>query len=149
MSISSVFKVITPIEDQPTLGLQNVLRKEAVYTAVGRCASRLKDFLNFEDFLQATLVRDSRNESQEWVRKSERVLKLTNTFRFPIIKRRIAWLLGRWVHDHATSPSNPQLWDILVYLLKDRGPGTDAVVRLTTATALKDCFDVNSLTIFR
>ena len=34
------------------------------------------------------------------------------------------------------------IWDVLVHLLQDRGPGTDAVVRLTAANALRECVDV-------
>jgi hypothetical protein len=41
------------------------------------------------------------------------------------------------------SPANdPTVWDILIHLLRDRGPGTDSVVRLTAATALRECIDV-------
>jgi hypothetical protein len=41
------------------------------------------------------------------------------------------------------SPANsPIIWEVLVHLLSDRGPGTDAVVRLTAAVALKECVDV-------
>lgn len=41
------------------------------------------------------------------------------------------------------SPANdPNVWDILLHLLRDRGPGTDSVVRLTAATALRECVDV-------
>lgn len=58
------------------------------------------------------------------------------------MKRRIAWLIGKWVSEDCASPANPLIWDVLVHLLKDRGPSTDTVVRLTAATALKDCMDV-------
>jgi hypothetical protein len=34
------------------------------------------------------------------------------------------------------------IWEVLVHLLKDRGPGTDPVVRLTAVVALKECLDV-------
>jgi hypothetical protein len=62
---------------------------------------------------------------------------------YPIIKRRIAWLIGKWVLEECTPPTNPLIWEILAHLLRDRGPSTDTVVRLTAATALKDCIDVS------
>ena len=40
-------------------------------------------------------------------------------------------------------PPSPDSWEILMHLLSDRGPGTDAVVRFTAASALKDCVDVS------
>ena len=61
---------------------------------------------------------------------------------YPIIKRRIAWLIGKWVRDMSTTANNPDIWEALVHLLKDRGPGTDAVVRLAAAVAMRECVDV-------
>ncbi|KDQ29318.1 hypothetical protein PLEOSDRAFT_1038626 [Pleurotus ostreatus PC15] len=110
---------------QPPTDLQGIIQKEALYCAFGRCASRLKDSIPFDDWLQNTLLAEA----------SE-----TNPI-YPIIKRRIAWLIGKWVHDSCTSPNNPIIWRILIHLLQDRGPGTDAVVRLTAAIALGECVD--------
>lgn len=64
---------------------------------------------------------------------------------YPIIKRRIAWLIGKWISESCASPNNPRVWEILTHLLKDRGPGTDTVVRLTAAVALQECLDVRKL----
>lgn len=64
---------------------------------------------------------------------------------FPIIKRRIAWLIGKWVSDSCTSPNNPLIWEILTHLLTVRGEGTDLVVRLTAAMALRECVDVSGI----
>ena len=61
---------------------------------------------------------------------------------YPIIKRRIAWLIGKWVSESCISANNPEIWKILVHLLQDKGPGTDAVVRLTAAAAFRECVDV-------
>jgi hypothetical protein len=69
---------------------------------------------------------------------------------YPIIKRRIAWLIGKWVSEDCASPNDPNIWEVLVHLLKDRGPGTDSVVRLTAAMAIRECLDVsNTLHIHR
>jgi hypothetical protein len=61
---------------------------------------------------------------------------------YPIIKRRIAWLLGKLVSEQCSAPNNPKVWETLVHLLRDRGAGSDAVVRLTAATALRECVNV-------
>ncbi|EPQ59406.1 ARM repeat-containing protein [Gloeophyllum trabeum ATCC 11539] len=110
---------------QPTTDLASIVQKEAVYCAIGRCAIRLKDVIPFDQWLEHTLV----PESQE-----------TNPS-YPIIKRRIAWVIGKWVSDSCASPKNPTIWQVLVHLLQDRGPGSDAVVRLTAVAALRECVD--------
>ena len=59
-----------------------------------------------------------------------------------IVKRRIAWLIGKWVGDKCASPNDVRIWQILVHLLQDKGTGTE-VVRLTAAAAVRDCVDVS------
>ncbi|TDL29402.1 ARM repeat-containing protein [Rickenella mellea] len=114
---------------QETPDLESVIQKEALYCAVGRCATRLKSVIPFDDWLEKTLVVESQDPDPN----------------YPIIKRRIAWDLGRWVSEDCTSPSrNPRIWEVLVFLLRDRGTGTDTVVHLTAAVALRDCIDANS-----
>ena len=59
-----------------------------------------------------------------------------------IIKRRIVWLIGRWVSQDCYPPTDPRIWQILLHLLTAKGAGTE-VVRLTSATALQQCIDVS------
>ncbi len=59
-----------------------------------------------------------------------------------IIKRRIVWLIGRWVSEDCYPPTDPRIWQILLHLLTAKGTGTE-VVRLTAATALQQCVDVS------
>ncbi|RDB22808.1 Importin-11 [Hypsizygus marmoreus] len=120
--LQATFKQIAA---QPSVDLSGVVQKEALYCAIGRCAIRLKNVIPFEEWLESTLTAEARDTNPN----------------YPIIKRRIAWVIGKWVSESCTSPNNPRIWEILVYLLKDRGPGTDAVVRLTAAVALKECLD--------
>ncbi|KAF8076536.1 armadillo-type protein [Lyophyllum atratum] len=121
--LESTFKQIAA--RPPSGDLQSVLQKEAIYCALGRCATRLKDVIPFNDWLEHTLIPEARDPNPS----------------YPIIKRRIAWLIGKWVSDSCASPNNPRIWEVLVHLLKDRGPGTDYVVRLTAGVALKECVD--------
>jgi hypothetical protein len=41
----------------------------------------------------------------------------------------------------------PVMWEVLVHLLQDHGPGADAVVRFTAATVVKTCVDVSTIVI--
>ncbi|KAJ7368449.1 armadillo-type protein [Mycena albidolilacea] len=110
---------------QTATNLQEIIQKEALYCAIGRCSSRLKTMIPFEEWLATTLVAEAKSD-----------LPI-----YPIIKRRIAWLLGKWASEACISPSNNLLWEILIHLLKDRTPGTDEVVRLTAAISLRECID--------
>ncbi|KAG5648935.1 hypothetical protein DXG03_000284 [Asterophora parasitica] len=146
---------------------ENSLSKEFIETAVGLLVTRFMplnptDLENWtNDPEEWVNVEDRENDLWEFEIRpcSERVLMqlsnqypqfvtplLESTFKqitsnYPLIKRRIAWLIGKWVSENCASPNNPRIWEILVHLLQDRGPGTDYVVRLTAAVALKDCLD--------
>ncbi|KAH7916807.1 ARM repeat-containing protein [Hygrophoropsis aurantiaca] len=111
----------------PTTDLDSVIQKEALYCAIGRCAPRLQEVIPFNEWLSHSLVHEARDTNPN----------------FPIIKRRIAWLIGKWVGDMCSPASDPNIWEVLIHLLRDRGPGTDSVVRLTAATAIRECVDTN------
>ncbi|KAI0375701.1 ARM repeat-containing protein [Pilatotrama ljubarskyi] len=110
---------------QSSMELPAIIQKEALYCAVGRCAIRLKECIPFEQWLNTTLVAESQVTNHDYA----------------IVKRRIAWLLGKLVSDECLAANNPKLWQVLVHLLQDQGPGSDAVVRLTAAIAIRECVD--------
>ncbi|KAH0839916.1 ARM repeat-containing protein [Lanmaoa asiatica] len=114
--------------EQPTTDLASVVQKEALYCAIGRCATRLRDVIPFNEWMRHKLIVEAREANPN----------------FPIIKRRIAWLIGKWISDMCAPASDPVIWEILVHLLQDRSPGSDAVVRLTAANALRECVDTVS-----
>ncbi|OCH87913.1 ARM repeat-containing protein [Obba rivulosa] len=120
-----IANVFEQVAGQPPTDLQSVIQREALYCAIGRCAHRLKDLIPFDQWLEHDLKAQARNTNPS----------------YPIIKRRIAWLIGKWVSEQCSSPNNRNIWEVLVHLLQDRGPGTDAVVRLTAAVALRECVD--------
>ncbi|KAK2466318.1 hypothetical protein APHAL10511_001960 [Amanita phalloides] len=105
--------------------LGSIVQKEALYCAIGRCAQRLKDVIPFGDWLNQTLYTEARSVNPI----------------YPIIKRRIAWLIGKWVSESCYTPKDRKVWEILVHLLQDHGSGTDTVVRLTAAVAVRECVD--------
>ncbi|KAI0719492.1 ARM repeat-containing protein [Cerioporus squamosus] len=110
---------------QRAMDLPAIIQKEALYCAVGRCAIRLKDAIPFQQWLEVSLVAEAQETNQN----------------YPIVKRRIAWLLGKLVSDECLTANNQKLWQVLVHLLQDQGPGSDAVVRLTAAIAIRECVD--------
>ncbi|KAI0352893.1 ARM repeat-containing protein [Trametes cingulata] len=110
---------------QSSMDLPAIIQKEALYCAVGRCAIRLKESIPFEQWLDTTLIAEAQVTNHDYA----------------IVKRRIAWLLGKLVSDECLAANNPKLWQVLVHLLQDQGPGSDAVVRLTAAIAIRECVD--------
>ncbi|RDX55688.1 ARM repeat-containing protein [Lentinus brumalis] len=120
--IEETFKTLV---GQRAMDLPAIIQKEALYCAVGRCAIRLKDAIPFQQWLEVSLVAEAQETNQN----------------YPIVKRRIAWLLGKLVADECLTANNQQLWQVLVHLLQDQGPGSDAVVRLTAAIAIRECVD--------
>lgn len=130
----------------PTVDLQSVIQKEALYCAIGRCATRLHEVIPFNQWLEHSLIAEVRDTNPKLVSLFFSVSSLNisadEPISFPIIKRRIAWLIGQWVSSGCFAANVPGIWDVLVHLLRDRGPGTDAVVRLTAASAMGECVDV-------
>ncbi|KAL1944202.1 hypothetical protein VTO73DRAFT_3387 [Trametes versicolor] len=110
---------------QRSTDLPAIIQKEALYCAVGRCAIRLKETIPFEQWLDTTLITEAQVTDHSYA----------------IVKRRIAWLLGKLVSDECIAANNAKLWQVLVHLLQDQGPGSDAVVRLTAAIAIRECVD--------
>jgi len=130
--------------DESTVDLPSIIQKEALYCAIGRCAPRLKDIIPFEQWLSHNLIFEARETNPKSVSLPSHSPLDTSYFpsSYPIVKRRIAWLIGKWISDMCSPADSSTIWEVLVHLLRDRGHGTDAVVRLTAAVALKECIDV-------
>ncbi|KAF5390622.1 hypothetical protein D9757_002665 [Collybiopsis confluens] len=103
-----------------------IANKEALYCAVGRCCQRLKGEIPFENWVDQILT-------------AEVQMPPTDPFIY-ILQRRIAWLLGKWMAESCCSPNTATIWQILLHLLSQRGPGS-TVVRLTAAVALREGVD--------
>ncbi|KAI0268377.1 ARM repeat-containing protein [Gloeopeniophorella convolvens] len=138
MTFSNQYRdIVTPLlvkafaninERQPS-GLQDIVRKEAVYCAIGRCAHRLRDDINLSLWMDIA-IDEAKNTSPDYL----------------ILQRRIVWLIGRWVSEDCYPPTDTRVWQILVHLLTVKGAGTE-VVRLTVATALQQCVNANSFEV--
>jgi hypothetical protein len=108
-----------------SFGSENVLVKDAIYTAIGLAARTLHMHLNFDQFLHETLV----NEIQA-VHPG-----------YNIIRRRVAIMIGQWVSVRIAIDSRPTVYKIIQHLLNREDPLNDLVVRLTAAHNLKNCVD--------
>ncbi|KAI0030712.1 ARM repeat-containing protein [Vararia minispora EC-137] len=117
------------VNSKPATTLDAVLEKEAVYGAVGRCSHRLKEMMDLSAWLNLA-AQESRNPERDYL----------------IIKRRIAWLLGRWMMEQTVPPRETRVWDILVHLLSDNSIAGSEVVRLTAATAIQHSVDAIAVT---
>ncbi|KAJ7094628.1 armadillo-type protein [Mycena belliarum] len=120
-----LLNLYTNIATKTAGNLTEVIQKEALYCAIGRCATKLKTMIPFDLWLQTTLATEAMSQDAA----------------YPIIKRRIAWLLGKLTSDSCISSTNDLLWQVLLHLLRNREAGTDSVVRLTAAIALRECID--------
>jgi hypothetical protein len=87
---------------------------------------------------------EAKHTSEEYVDRlhSTGILRDHHLHSYLIIKRRIVWLIGRWVNEDCYPPTDPRIWQILLHLLTVKGTGTE-VVRLTASTALQQCVDVS------
>ncbi|XP_040583365.1 importin-11 [Lepeophtheirus salmonis] len=108
----------------PTLpsDLQGILYKDAVYNAIGLSPFDLYEEIDFDNWLQNCL---------------ERELTIGDP-NYRIIRRRTAWLIGRWSGVRLSPEMRPKVYRILLPLLR---PEEDMVVRLTTCKSLKVIMD--------
>lgn len=103
----------------------DVLTKDAIYTAVGLAAPVLHPTLDFDGFLHNTLVNEIQVQQQG----------------YNILRRRIAILIGQWVSVKVSQESRPTVYKVTQHLLNRDDPLNDLVVRLTAARNLKRSVD--------
>jgi len=107
-----------------TQDLAAILRKDAVYNAVGLVAFELFDEVDFDGWLVTGI-------------KRELAVKEIN---YRIVRRRTIWLIGRWSGVKLSPENRPLIYQLLLPALQpEQEP--DLVVRLTAAKALKIVID--------
>ncbi|XP_075383210.1 importin-11 isoform X2 [Mycteria americana] len=94
-----------------------ILLKDAVYNAVGLAAYELFDSVDFDQWFKNQLLAE---------------LQVSHN-RYKPIRRRVIWLIGRWISVKFKSDLRPMLYEAIRNLLQDQ----DLVVRIETATTLK------------
>ncbi|KAL5005534.1 hypothetical protein ScPMuIL_018990 [Solemya velum] len=95
-----------------------ILRKDAVYNAVGLAAFDLFDEINFDEWFSTHLLNELRNKHVN----------------YRIIRRRVIWLVGQWVGVKMSVSLRPVLYEAILPLLNEK---EDMVVRLEAANTLK------------
>lgn len=127
-----MLKILAQTEALPPSDLPNILRKEAVYCAVGRLSRSLATHggVDFNGFL---------NGVGSWLGQGVPLHR--------ILKRRVAWLIGQWVGSDEESAKLDLVWQILLHLLAERGESSDLAVNLTAVTSIKECVDLWELDI--
>ncbi|KAI8980480.1 armadillo-type protein [Pilobolus umbonatus] len=101
---------------------QGLLFKDAVYGAIGLGVNSLYGVFDFDQFVSTRLVTE---------------LEHTNPG-FKILRRRIAWMLGKWVNEGVSADCRVIIYEILIKLMREE---EDLVVRLTAAHGFKNAID--------
>lgn len=106
----------------PPSDLNAILRKDAVYNAVGIAAFDLYHEVNFDQWFSTTLTQE---------------LKVKDA-NYRVIRRRVAWLIGQWTGVKFSSELRPALYSVMLPLLQ---ADEDMAVRLTASNSLKLTMD--------
>ncbi|KAI9838840.1 MAG: hypothetical protein M1819_004046 [Sarea resinae] len=103
---------------------ENILFKDSVYTAIGLSASSIYSQLDFDNFLNTTLVAEVQKQKPG----------------YSILRRRIAILLGQWVF-RVSKDNRPLVYQIFQHLLDKNDQLNDQVVRITAGKSFRDVAD--------
>ncbi|KAJ1678490.1 hypothetical protein EV182_003943, partial [Spiromyces aspiralis] len=98
--------------------------KDAVYNVLGVCANELYDELDFDQLLEKFLVKDVMNSGASSAAT--------------LLKRRVAWLIGKFVQVKLSPEKRPLAYEILAHLASQP---EISLTRLTAAGALHSCID--------
>ncbi|ORX36457.1 armadillo-type protein [Kockovaella imperatae] len=122
-----VLRMLQEAESVPPAELPVILRREALYCAIGRLSRSMSSHggLDFRAFLTGT---------GSWLGQDIPGLR--------ILKRRLAWLIGQWVQSEEECAQLDILWQILVHLLSERGESSDRAVNLAAVTSIKESVDL-------
>ena len=94
--------------------------KDSLYSAIGLAAMSLEQHLDFNTFLQSTLVTEVQIRQQG----------------YNLLRRRVAILLGQWVPVKPGELDRDAIYQIFQHLLDAQDPLNDLVVRITAGRQL-------------
>lgn len=103
----------------------NVLLKDSLYSAIGLAAASLEQHLDFNAFLEQTMVPEVQSQEHE----------------YKLLRRRIALVLGQWVPVKAGELNMNAIYQIFQHLLSKHDPLNDLVVRITAGRQLRSILD--------
>ncbi|KAJ5179511.1 hypothetical protein N7492_002721 [Penicillium capsulatum] len=104
---------------------QNVVLKDSLYSAIGLAAASLEQRLNFNAFLENTMVPEVQMQNQE----------------YRLLRRRFAIILGQWVPVQPDKLNMNAVYQIYQHLLSKEDPLNDLVVRITAGRQLRNVLD--------
>ncbi|BDD59383.1 hypothetical protein MPDQ_003047 [Monascus purpureus] len=103
----------------------DVLLKDSLYSAIGLAAASLEQHLDFNAFLQSTLVAEVQIQEHG----------------YNVLRRRIAILLGQWVPVKPGELDRDAIYQIFQHLLNNQDSLNDLVVRLTAGRQLRNVLE--------
>ncbi|PVH94763.1 ARM repeat-containing protein [Periconia macrospinosa] len=104
---------------------EDILFKDSVYTAIGLAADILHDQLDFDSFIENTLVPEAQKQKPG----------------FNIIRRRIAIIISQWITIKISKEKKPIVYQLFQHLLDKSDPLNDQVVRVTAGRKFRDIAD--------
>ncbi|KAJ5625877.1 hypothetical protein N7510_002186 [Penicillium lagena] len=104
---------------------RDVLLKDSLYSAIGLASASLEQHLDFNAFLERTMVPEVQIQDQE----------------YKVIRRRVAIVLGQWVPVKPGEVNRNATYQIFQHLLNKQDPLNDLVVRITAGRQLRNVLD--------
>ncbi|KAL6704681.1 hypothetical protein ACN47E_007963 [Coniothyrium glycines] len=104
---------------------EDILFKDSVYTAIGLAADILHDQLDFDTFLENTLVPEVGKQKPG----------------YNILRRRVAIIISQWIAIKIAEDKKPVVYQIYQHLLDKSDSLNDQVVRVTAGRKFKDVAD--------
>lgn len=104
---------------------KDILLKDSLYSAVGLAAASLEQHLDFNAFLESTLVPEVQIQEQG----------------YNVLRRRIAIVLGQWFPVKLEQLNKNAIYQIFQYLLSKQDALNDLVVRITAGRQLRNVLD--------
>ncbi|KAF9570878.1 hypothetical protein EC968_001317 [Mortierella alpina] len=105
-----------------TSNMTDLFLKDSIYTAIGLGSHDLYGAIDFDSWLNGQLSQEVQNAALD----------------FRMIRRRIAWMIGKWVSVNISKDARPTVYTIMLHLLR---PDEHLAVRLAAAQNLKACID--------
>ncbi|GFT81035.1 importin-11 [Trichonephila clavipes] len=117
-----VVEITKNVQNNSSRDLLGILKKEAIYNAVGLAAFDLYDEVDFDNWFTNILIPELRIKDPG----------------YHIIRRRVIWLIGQWVGVKMSPEMRPLLYEVILQLL---GSDENLIVRLAASNALKVSID--------
>ena len=130
----------------PPNDMSRIIKKDALYNAIGLAAFELFDEVDFDRWFSQVRIfflffrlhylhRHNLLISVLQVLLQELRVKESN---YRILRRRVVWLLGKWIGVKLSVDLRPLIYDTVLGLME---PSEDLVIRLSSAVTLRSALD--------